>query len=569
MPDRIGDPSEKIQRLKATARRVASELPALPFVMDFPQELAASEKELDSSTFLQACQKHIRSDRENLGHGLFHAVSVARDAGALMRVEAHRSGRTPEQTDRLAFLVQVAALLHDVRRKEKSHALAGAVEVEKILKPTGLPEAERARIVTAVRNHEAFKPTEDPADEDGQLISDVLYDADKFRWGPDNFTHTVWQMMESSGGPSLDGLHRRFLQNLDYIRRVKSTFRSDTGKVYGPAFVDRGIEIGKVIYRELSRMLGGPRMELFTDLEQVKGCCSKPGVVTLGNFDGLHIGHQVLIRNVVERAREIGGTSIVFTFHPHPLKVLSPKTCPPLISSYEEKIALFEEMGLDMLLMIPFTREIAEMDAWDFAEKVLSRTLNASEVFVGFNYRFGRNREGSVTRLREFGEKLGFRVREVREVTVDDEVVSSTKIRDLLKAGNVEHAARLLGRPYAITGRVVQGDRRGRTLGFPTANVDPIHEIMPYPGVYAVRVFVDGRQYNGVANAGFRPTFDKRDLCLEVHILDFSGDIYGREITLFLVSKIRAEKRFESLEALKAQIEKDVVEGRRRLATMP
>ncbi|MGW8321474.1 MAG: bifunctional riboflavin kinase/FAD synthetase, partial [Thermodesulfobacteriota bacterium] len=344
---------------------------------------------------------------------------------------------------------------------------------------------------------------------------------------------------------------------------------SVTGKTYGPEFVDRGIEIGKGIYRELSRMLGGPRMELFTDLEQVEGCCAKKGVVTLGNFDGLHIGHQVLIGKVVNRAREIGGNSIVFTFHPHPLKVLSPDTCPPLISTYEEKIALFEELGIDLLLMIPFTRKIAEMSAWDFAETVLANTLNASEVFVGFNYRFGRDREGSVDRLREFGEKLGFRVTEVREVTVHDEVVSSTKIRDLLRAGNVDHAARLLGRPYAITGRVVKGDQRGRTLGFPTANVEPVHEIMPYPGVYAVRVFLEGKQYDGVANAGFRPTFDKRDLCLEAHILDFSGEVYGKEITLFFVAKIRDEKRFESLEALKAQIEKDIVEGRKRLHSQP
>ncbi len=310
-------------------------------------------------------------------------------------------------------------------------------------------------------------------------------------------------------------------------------------------------------------------MELFTDLEQVEGCCAKKGVVTLGNFDGLHIGHQVLIGKVVNRAREIGGNSIVFTFHPHPLKVLSPDTCPPLISTYEEKIALFEELGIDLLLMIPFTRKIAEMSAWDFAETVLANTLNASEVFVGFNYRFGRDREGSVDRLREFGEKLGFRVTEVREVTVHDEVVSSTKIRDLLRAGNVDHAARLLGRPYAITGRVVKGDQRGRTLGFPTANVEPVHEIMPYPGVYAVRVFLEGKQYDGVANAGFRPTFDKRDLCLEAHILDFSGEVYGKEITLFFVAKIRDEKRFESLEALKAQIEKDIVEGRKRLHSQP
>jgi riboflavin kinase/FMN adenylyltransferase len=206
------------------------------------------------------------------------------------------------------------------------------------------------------------------------------------------------------------------------------------------------------------------------------------------------------------------------------------------------------------------------MTAYDFSKQILKETLNATEVFVGFNYRFGRDREGTVDRLRAFGKDLGFDVTEVGEVTVDGEVISSTKIRDLLKAGNMEHAARLLGRPYAIAGRVAGGDRRGRELGFPTANVDPYHEIMPYPGVYAVRVLVDGQLHDGVANAGFRPTFDKREMCIEAHIFDFSRDIYGKEISVSFVAKLRDEKRFDSLDALVEQMHRDAEVARSVLA---
>jgi len=459
----------------------------------------------------------------------------------------------------------VASLLHDLRRTEQSHAEAGARAAARFLADLPFDGTVRGWIVTAIRNHEAFKAAAPVEDWRGRLVADALYDADKFRWGPDNFTDTLWLMIESAGGPTLERLHRRFLSSLEYIRRVKATFRTGTGRRYGPEIIDQGLAIGKRLFRELSEMMGGPRMELITDLEQIEGCCTKKGVVTLGNFDGLHLGHQELVRRVVARAREIDGSGIVFTFHPHPLKVLAPDRCPPLISTYDEKVALFQELGIDLLLMIPFTTAFSRMSAADFARRILKETLNAAEVFVGFNYRFGRAREGTVTELRRFGRELGFTVTELEEVASEGEVISSTKIRHLLKAGAVEHAARLLGRPYAISGVVVRGDRRGRELGFPTANIDPFHEIMPYPGVYAVRAHVEGRQYDGVVNAGFRPTFDKKQLCVEAHLFDFEGEIYGREITVFFVRKIRDEKRFESLDALVARIREDVEEAKRIL----
>jgi riboflavin kinase/FMN adenylyltransferase len=256
----------------------------------------------------------------------------------------------------------------------------------------------------------------------------------------------------------------------------------------------------------------------------------------------------------------------VFTFHPHPLKILAPDACPSLITTYEEKVSLLRASGIDLLLMVPFTRRFSEMPAAEFAKKILKEKLGAREIFVGFNFRFGKGREGTVERLRELGRELGFGVNEVQEVAVEGEVVSSTKIRNLIKAGNMEHAARLLGRPYAITGSVGLGDQRGRKLGFPTANVEPRQEIMPYPGVYAIRVLADGRLYDGVANAGFRPTFDKHDFCLEAHLFDFLGDLYGKEITVFFISKIRDEKRFDSLEALVEQIQEDARTARAVLA---
>jgi riboflavin kinase/FMN adenylyltransferase len=553
-------------RIQEKAKAFAERLPLLSFYTAYGDEALRSDLVLETSSQLAACRERLRSAAGNLGHGVKHSEAVARDAGILVQAEAARRGIPASRREELILAVQIAAFLHDIRRAECEHAEAGAKAATDILREIDVAEAHKPRIVTAIRNHEAFKPTLDPPDELGRLISDVLYDADKFRWGPDNFTHTLWNMWEAAGSPPLEKLHRRFLKSLDTIRSIKTTFRTETGRRYGPEFIDQGIDIGHAIFRELTKMVRSSKMGLVTDLEKVKALCHKKGVVTLGNFDGLHRGHQKLINSVVERATEIDGTSIVFTFHPHPLKILSPDACPPLISIYQEKVSMFEEFGIDILLMMPFTSDFSDMAAYDFSKRVLRETLNATDVFVGFNYRFGRDREGTVDQLKVFGKEFGFQVTEVGEVAVDGEVISSTKIRDLLKAGNMEHAARLLGRNYAITGRVAGGDRRGRELGFPTANVDPYHEIMPYPGVYAVRVLVDGQLHDGVANAGFRPTFDKHEMCLEAHIFDFAEDIYGKEITVSFVAKLRDEKRFDSLDALVKQMHQDAATAKSILA---
>ncbi len=281
-------------------------------------------------------------------------------------------------------------------------------------------------------------------------------------------------------------------------------------------------------------------------------------IITLGNFDGLHLGHQELIRMVISRAKETGALSMVVTFRPHPLKILCPEKCPPLISIYEEKIRLIEDLGIDVLVKIPFSLEFAGMTPEAFVKEVLCGMLGAKEIFVGANYRFGRERKGTVQTLRDLGRECGFAVREVGQISLDGEVISSTQIRHLLKDGEVGQAARLLGRPYAITGIVVRGDGRGRTLGFPTANIAPKHAIIPAHGVYAVKLFVRDRLYDGIANIGIRPTFSKETLSIEAYLFGFDEDIYGEEISVYFFEKIRDEKKFGCIGDLVSQIRQDI-----------
>lgn len=309
-------------------------------------------------------------------------------------------------------------------------------------------------------------------------------------------------------------------------------------------------------------------MLLITDLSHIKTKFTNT-VLTLGNFDGLHLGHQELIKMVMKRARETGAVSMVVTFRPHPLKVLAPEKCPALISIYEEKIALFEKLGLDVLVKIPFTLDFSLMSPEDFTKKILCDLLGAKEIFVGYNYRFGKGRAGNVATLKKMGEKHGFVVREVEQISLDGEVISSTKIRKLLAEGSVERAARFLGRTYAVAGIVVKGDGRGKGLGFPTANIAPKHSIIPANGVYAVRFLVRERFYDGIANIGMRPTFDESRLTIEVHVMDFNEDIYGEEIYLYFIGRIREERKFRSPDDLVRQITSDIRTAKDMLAETP
>lgn len=293
-------------------------------------------------------------------------------------------------------------------------------------------------------------------------------------------------------------------------------------------------------------------------------------VVTIGNFDGVHIGHQALFYEVIERAHAIDGTSIAVTFEPHPLRVLKRNASPPLITIFEQKVELIERSGLDVLISIPFTLEFAAMSAQRFVEDLLVRKIGMKAIVVGEDYAFGKNREGDIELLSALAPRLGYEVvvtGMIRTVKGTLDRISSTAIRELVQTGEMAQAGRMLGRHFQLRGTVVTGrDRGGKLLGFPTANLKLEDELCPKTGIYAVTVEIEGRLLQGVANIGYSPTFDDMQFTVEVHILDFNEMIYGRKIRVNFIQRIRDEAKFAGLAALKAQIAADVEAARRLLA---
>ena len=285
-------------------------------------------------------------------------------------------------------------------------------------------------------------------------------------------------------------------------------------------------------------------------------------VLALGNFDGVHLGHQAIFQHVVTRAREVDGTSMVFTFEPHPLQVLAPEKAPPLLTTYAQKIRLIAALGITVGLRVPFTEQFARQEPIEFVREVLWRHLGIHEVVVGHDFRFGHRRAGTVDFLQAQAEHFGYRVTVIPAIMQEDTVVSSSNIRRLLLQGQVEQAARLLGRHYAIEGPVVEGFRRGRQLGFPTANVRPMNAIVPHKGVYTVRVEWENRLYPGVANVGYNPTFGNQALSVEAHLFDVDADLYGATVRVEFLHRIRDERKFASVEELAAQIASDAQEAR-------
>ena len=286
-------------------------------------------------------------------------------------------------------------------------------------------------------------------------------------------------------------------------------------------------------------------------------------VLTLGSFDAIHLGHQKILKTLKVRAQALGVPSVVYTFEPHPRKVISPEKSPPLIITIQDKIALIEGFGIDYLLLAHFTKEFAATHPRQFVEGVLVKGLRVKEVWVGHDYSFGRAREGSVTYLKELSHRLGFKVGVVEAVKKEGLIVSSSLIRRLVAQGDVERAKTLLGRPFSLTGRVVKGDDRGKGLGFPTANIETDQELMPATGVYAGVATIADREYPAVINIGVAPTFNRKKTIVEAHILDFSGVIYGKDIRVNLLKRLREERRFGSSEELKAQIAKDIEQTKR------
>jgi riboflavin kinase/FMN adenylyltransferase len=306
-------------------------------------------------------------------------------------------------------------------------------------------------------------------------------------------------------------------------------------------------------------------MQLYRDLRDI----AKPfsdACVTIGNFDGVHLGHQVLFSEVVARAHQRCGTSVVLTFDPHPLKVLRPQGI-KLISTTQQKIELIEMVGIDALVVIPFDRAFAATPAGQFVEEVLLRTVGVKELVVGYDYAFGKGREGNIEFLKKQGVLHGFPVSVVEAHYENDMLVSSTKIRELVAHGQMRDVFFLLGRYYQIRGEVQYGRRRGgKVVGFPTANLQISEEdLCPKRGVYVTQVVYDGRCYGGVSNIGVNPTFGENQLVAETHIFDFNRDIYGKQIKINLLAHIRGEKKFSGPKELAGQISRDIEQARQVL----
>jgi riboflavin kinase / FMN adenylyltransferase len=290
--------------------------------------------------------------------------------------------------------------------------------------------------------------------------------------------------------------------------------------------------------------------------------------VTIGNFDGVHLGHHMLFSEVVSRAYQNQGISIVITFDPHPLQVMRPEIGIKLISTYEQKVEMIELAGIDILVVIPFTRDFAATSAETFVDEVLIKTIRVRELVVGYDYAFGKGRQGNIELLKEQGQLKGFPVTVVEPYYVDDMLVSSSKIRELVSEGRMMDVKKLLGRNYQIRGTVQEGKKRGGpVVGFKTANLNLSEEdLCPRHGVYVTQVVYDGKCYGGVLNIGYNPTFGENKLSAETHIFDFNQDIYGRKIKINLLKYLRGEKKFSGPEELAEQIHHDIRQAKEILA---
>jgi riboflavin kinase/FMN adenylyltransferase len=310
-------------------------------------------------------------------------------------------------------------------------------------------------------------------------------------------------------------------------------------------------------------------MDVIRDSEKVTDRL-RGGFVTIGNFDGVHLGHQFIFRKLVEEAHREKCPAIVISFDPHPKMVLHPERRPfYLITSREEKIRLIGSLGIDAFLLIPFSLEYAKTTAEAFVQDILWQRLGIRKLLIGHDYTFGRGKEGNEAFLRACGERLGFAVEAIGAFCLGETTISSTRIRNALLAGEVRFASSLLGRPYNLAGKVVPGKRRGTDLGFPTANIDTDKEPLPPRGVYAVRILFEGRCLDGVLNMGFNPTFDSEQRTVEVHIFDFHEDIYGKILDVLFIERLRDEIRFPSVPELLAQIDRDIVRVREILQAEP
>jgi riboflavin kinase/FMN adenylyltransferase len=299
-------------------------------------------------------------------------------------------------------------------------------------------------------------------------------------------------------------------------------------------------------------------MRIYRGLDEIQKI--KNAVVTQGTFDGVHKAHKIILDKVKQIAIEKDGESVVMTFEPHPRMVLKPDTHDlKLLTTLDEKIELLRNEGIQNLIVIPFTIELSQLHSQEFIKQILVDKIGTKTLVIGYDHRFGKNREGSFEHLKNYSNDYGFEVEEVSEQLVDEIAVSSTKIRNALNEGKITIASKYLGRNYLISGNVVKGRQLGRTIGYPTANIqiNDQHKLIPSDGVYAVKVFVNSSTFDGMLNIGNNPTVEGKGRSIEVNIFDFSEDIYNQSISIVFVNKLRNEEKFNGLDALKSQLEKD------------
>ncbi|MEM7084063.1 MAG: bifunctional riboflavin kinase/FAD synthetase [Pseudomonadota bacterium] len=291
-------------------------------------------------------------------------------------------------------------------------------------------------------------------------------------------------------------------------------------------------------------------------------------VVTIGNYDGVHRGHQALLQRVVEEGRSRALRTCVMSFEPMPREFFGRAPSPGRLTTWRERFEYIRQAQIDVLYLTPFSHAIAGLSPDDFVTDILVKKLHVKLLYVGDDFRFGKKRAGDIDTLRGLGRQLGFEVAQLPSECLNGERVSSSLIRDALLAGDVPRAERLLGRPFAMSGRVIRGKRLGRELGFPTANIHPRRNSLPMSGIFAVRASWEGQSRLGVANLGFRPTVGGGDALLEVHVFDFNGDLYGKRLTVEFVGKLRDEEHFESLDEMVVQMHQDVADARALLAAL-
>jgi len=298
-------------------------------------------------------------------------------------------------------------------------------------------------------------------------------------------------------------------------------------------------------------------MRLFHGTDNAK--IARPTVLTLGVFDGLHLGHQLIMKTIVERARATGAVPTVITFDPHPRALLHPESAPPLLQTFDQKIEALGVLGIEQTIVLRFDQNFAQIRAEDFLRTVIADRLHAKEVYLGCGFAFGHGREGNIELLRTVSQSLGFFADEVPELRLRGRRVSSSRIRELLQQGQVNIARRMLGRPYGVEGRVVRGAERGAMLGFPTANLHPENRVIPRNGVYVTATLIDGQWRRSVTNIGTRPTFGSdNESSVETFVMNWSGDLYGDVVRVRFLTRLREEKKFSSIDELKSQIERDV-----------